>query len=93
MVVPTPIVEVVAETVWKGCVQASYEVRPVVLPPTHVILIAKQPFVILKPTLDVEDARAEMFRPIRVVVPYPDPEMERAETDVVAKPATVVVER
>ena len=36
----------------------------------------------LKPTLDVDVARAEMFRPRSVVVP--DDEISRAEIDVVA---------
>ena len=34
-----------------------------------------------------------MLRPMRVVVPKPEPEMERAEVEVVALPAIVVVDR
>ena len=44
--------------------------------------IAKQPLVILNPTLEVEVARAEMFNPRRVVVPAL--EISRAEMDDVA---------
>ncbi len=46
----------------------------------------------LKPTLEVEVASAEMFRPRTVVVPKPSPAISSAEIDVVAVPATVVVE-
>ena len=34
-----------------------------------------------------------MFRPMRVVVPKPEPEIDSADVLVVAVPATVVVER
>jgi hypothetical protein len=34
-----------------------------------------------------------MFNPLTVVVPKPEPEISRAEIDVVAVPATVVVEK
>ena len=34
-----------------------------------------------------------MFRPASVVVPNPDPDIENADVDVVAIPATVVVDR
>jgi hypothetical protein len=57
----------------------------------HVLLIAKHPPVRLNPTSDVEVAWPEMFRPERVVVPNPDPDIVRADVDVVAVPATVVV--
>lgn len=40
-------------------------------PPRHVPLIAKHPPVRLKPTLDVDVAWPEMFKPDRVVVPKP----------------------
>ena len=36
---------------------------------------------------------ARMFNPIRVAVPYPELEMERADDDVVAVPSIVVVEK
>ena len=41
------------------------------LVPTHVLLIAKHPLVMLKPTLAVVVADAEMFNPETVVVPKP----------------------
>ncbi len=47
----------------------------------------------LNPTFDVDVANPEMFRPERVVVPKPEPDIENAEVDVVAVPATVVVEK
>ena len=34
-----------------------------------------------------------MFSPVKVVVPNPELEIERADDDVVALPSTVVVER
>ncbi len=46
----------------------------------------------LKPTLDVEVANAEMFKPRSVVVPVV-PSISSAEIVVVAVPATVVVDR
>jgi hypothetical protein len=46
----------------------------------------------LNPTLDVDVAKPEMFRPRRVVVPNPPSAISRAAVDVVAVPATVVVE-
>ena len=39
--------------------------------PTHAPLMAKHPVVMLKPTLDVEVADPEMFKPESVVVPKP----------------------
>ena len=62
-------------------------------PVIHVPLIAKHPFVRLKPTLDVDVAWPVIFKPSTVVVPNPDPEIVRADVDVVAVPATVVVDR
>ena len=59
----------------------------------HVPLIAKHPPVRLKPTLDVDVAWPEMFKPDSVVVPKPEPEIVRADVDVVAVPASVVVAR
>jgi hypothetical protein len=59
----------------------------------HVPLIAKQPFVRLNPTLDVEVAWPLIFKPSTVVVPKPEPEIVRADVDVVAVPAIVVVDR
>ena len=35
-------------------------------------MIAKHPVVILNPTLDVDVAEPEMFRPLSVVVPKPE---------------------
>ena len=49
--------------------------------------------VILNPTFDVVVAWPEMLRPRSVVVPNPPPAISRAEIEVVAVPATVVVER
>ena len=46
----------------------------------------------MKPTLDVDVARPEMFRPRSVVVPKPPSAISRAGIDVVELPATVVVE-
>ena len=46
------------------------------LPPTHTLLIAKHPLEMLNPTLLVDVACAEMFRPAKVVVPKPSVEME-----------------
>ncbi len=40
--------------------------------------------VILKPTFDVEVARPEMFNPLTVVVPKPEPEISNALMEVVA---------
>ena len=47
----------------------------------HVPEIAKHPVVMLKPTLEVEVASAEMFNPLSVVVPVL--EISRAEIVVV----------
>ena len=58
----------------------------------HVPPIAKHPPVRLKPTLDVEVAWPEMFRPRTVVVPKPPSAISNADIDVVAVPATVVDE-
>ena len=66
---------------------------PPLLPPTHVPLIAKQPDVIFSPTLEVEVACPEILSPARVVVPKPLPDIENADVDVVADPATVVVDK
>jgi len=44
--------------------------------PTHVPFTAKQPPVIFHPTLDVDVALPEMFRPERVVVPKPSDDTE-----------------
>jgi hypothetical protein len=62
-------------------------------PPTHVPFTAKQPPVRLNPTLEVEVAWPWIERPESVVVPKPPPAMEKAAVEVVAVPATVVVER
>ena len=59
----------------------------------HVEEIAKHPVVMLYPTFDVEVAWPEMFNPLTVVVPKPLPEISKAEMEVVASPATVVVEK
>ena len=53
--------------------------------------IAKHPPLKLIPTFDVEVAWPEMFRPLTVVVPNPVPDISRAEIEVVAVPAKVVV--
>ena len=62
-------------------------------PPTQTSLIAKHPLVMLNPTLDVDVAKPEMFRPDSVVVPKPEPEIENADVDVVDRPSTDVVDR
>ncbi len=49
--------------------------------------------VMRRPTLEVEVAKPFTVRPVRVVVPKPEPEMVSADVDVVAVPATVVVDR
>ena len=54
--------------------------------------IAKHPAVVLKPTLEVEVAWPLMFKPLTVVVPKPPRATSSAEVEVVAVPATVVVE-
>ena len=61
--------------------------------PIHVPFTAKHPAVMFHPTLEVEVAWPEILRPRTVVVPKPVPETVRADVDVVAVPATVVVER
>ena len=55
--------------------------------------MAKQPAVMLYPTLEVEVAWPMIFKPRMVVVPKPVPEISSAEIEVVAVPAIVVVER
>jgi hypothetical protein len=55
--------------------------------------IAKHPPERLMPTFDVVVACPTMFNPLTVVVPKPEPAISKAEIDVVAVPATVVVER
>jgi hypothetical protein len=64
-------------------------------PPPEIQLppIAKQPPVRLKPTFEVEVAWPLIARPVTVVVPKPEPAIEKAAVEVVAVPATVVVER
>ena len=54
---------------------------------------AKHPPERFTPTLDVEVACPIIFNPLIVVVPNPLPEISKAEIDVVAVPAIVVVER
>ena len=46
----------------------------------------------LKPTLDVDVAKPEMFRPLSVVVPKPPSAISNADIVVVDVPATVVVD-
>ena len=83
----TRVVEVEFSPV-ERVVNGKAEPEVMQLPP-----IAKHPAVMLYPTFDVEVAWPEMFRPRSVVVPKPVPEISRAEIDVVAVPAIVVVER
>ena len=54
--------------------------------------MAQQPVVMFEPTLEVEVAWPITFNPRIVVVPKPERAISRAEVDVVAVPATVVVE-
>jgi hypothetical protein len=60
--------------------------------PVHVPFRAKHPVVIFTPTFDVEVAKPAMFNPLTVVVPKPERAISSADVDVVAVPATVVVE-
>ena len=61
--------------------------------PAHTPFTAKHPVVILNPTFDVDVAWPEILSPLTVVVPNPPPAISKAEIDVVALPATVVVEK
>jgi hypothetical protein len=73
---------VVVENVIAVCVVVAYPLPRAVSPPSvdadrHVPEIAKHPLVMLNPTLDVDVAKPEMFRPDRVVVPNPVDAIDR----------------
>ncbi len=53
--------------------------------------IAKHPMLKLMPTFEVVVAWPEILRPLTVVVPKPVPEISRADIELVAVPAIVVV--
>ena len=66
--------EITFDVSTSGYVNVSAEPPPVI----HVPLTAKHPAVRLKPTLEVEVAEPEIFRPETVVVPKPVAETERS---------------